>query len=133
MIAARIVACAVALVVAAWLGVQAVGAHGAGELLTLVLGGEGPLSPAQQARASTLIDRTARLNPDRRPEQLRGYVRLRDGDVRGAVAIFTKLTRQEAQNPEGWALLARAADRYDPALAARARSRLRELSPPVTR
>ena len=133
MIAARILGCGVALVIAAWLGIQAVGAHGANELVNLALAGEGPLTPAQQARASTLIARADRLNPDTRPEQIRGYVKLRDGDARGAVAIFTTLTREEPENPEGWALLARAAGGYDPGLAAKARSRLRELSPPVKR
>jgi predicted Zn-dependent protease len=133
MIAARILACGVALVIAAWLGLEAIGAHGSDELLKLALAGQGPLSPQQRERAQTLIARADRLNPDTRPEQIRGIVALRDGDVRGAVAIFARLTRTEPENPEGWALLARAAASYDPRLAASARSRVLELAPPVPR
>ena len=58
---------------------------------------------------------------------------VRTGDRPAAVATFTRLTEREPRNAELWALLARAAEGYDPALATRAVARARALSPPVTR
>jgi predicted Zn-dependent protease len=130
---ARLLFAALALLVAGWLGLQAIGAHAEQELIRLSLVGDGRLTAAQRDRAETLAARADRLNPDTRPEQLRGIVALRNGDPRGAAAIFEGVARGEPENPEAWLLLARAADAYDPALAARARSRFRELAPPLRR
>ena len=65
----------VAVAVAGWLGVQAVGAHGDAEVTRITLSERTP-SAQQRARASMLSDRMERLNPDERPEQLRGLVGL---------------------------------------------------------
>ena len=122
----------VAVAVAGWLGVQAVGAHGDAEVTRITLSERTP-SAQQRARASMLIDRMERLNPDERPEQLRGLVAYRAGDMRRATAIFAAITRREPENLQAWALLSRAAERYDPSLAATARERMAELAPPVRR
>ena len=129
---ARIAVAVAALVVAGWLGVEALGARADTELTRIVLSPH-DLTPAQQARARTLVARTARLNPDSRPDELRGILRLRAGDARGAGAAFAAIVREEPDNLGAWALLARAAGGYDPALAAAARARVRALAPPVTR
>ena len=45
--------------------------------------------------------------------------------------MLRRAVAAEPENLEAWALLARAARTEDPALAARARARQRELAPPV--
>jgi hypothetical protein len=129
---ARTTLAVAALVVAGWLAVEALGAHADAELTRIALSPTTPTA-AQQARARTLLARTARLNPDTRPDEVRGILRLRAGDLRGAAAAFRQIVRREPDNLGAWALLARAAAGYDPALAAAARSRVRALAPPVTR
>jgi hypothetical protein len=119
------------LVVAAWLAVLAVGARSQDEVRRIVFQPPGQLDNAERARALELIDRAERLSFDRRPEQYRAVLALRDGHARDAAALAARLTREEPENPEAWALLARAAASYDPALAVRARLRLRALVPPV--
>ena len=121
-----------ALAVAAWLGVQAVGAHGDAEVTRVTLSERTP-TLQERRRAARLIGRMERWNPDRRPEQLRGLLAYRAGDLRRATAIFGRVAREEPENLQAWAQLARAAERYDPSLAARARARARELAPPVER
>lgn len=129
-IAARGLVALAAVAIAVWLGVQAVGASGDAEVTRITLSEKTP--SAQQLRhAERLIDRMERWNPDKRPRQLRGLLAYRAGDPRRAAAIFLRIARDEPENLQAWALLSRAADRYDPSLAARARARLRELAPPV--
>ena len=128
--AARGLIALVAVAIAVWLGVQAVGASGDAEVTRITLAEKTP-SAAQQRHAARLIDRMERWNPDKRPQQLRGLLAYRAGDARRAGAIFLQIARDEPENLQAWALLSRAADRYDPSLAARARARMRELAPPV--
>ena len=122
----------VAVAIAAWLGVQAVGAHGDAEVTRITLSERAP-GADQRRRAELLIERMERLNPDTRPRQLRGLVAYRAGDMARATAIFERIARDEPENLQAWALLSRAAERYDPSLAATARARMRELAPPVER
>jgi predicted Zn-dependent protease len=129
---ARGVLAVTAVAIAGWLALQAVGAHGDAEVTRITLSERTPTAQ-ERARALELIDRMERLTPDRRPQQLRGLVAYRAGDMRRAAAIFHGLTRAEPENLQAWALLARAAERYDPSLAAKARARARELAPPVRR
>ena len=121
-----------AVAIAGWLGVQAVGAHGDAEVTRTTLSERTPTAQ-ERARALRLIARMERLNPDERPEQLRGLVAYRAGDMRRATAIFRGIVRDEPESLQAWALLARAAERYDPSLAAEARARMRVLAPPVRR
>jgi Flp pilus assembly protein TadD len=55
----------------------------------------------------------------------------RQGDFRGAVVAIQRVTRAEPENVEAWGLLASAAQRTNPALAAEASASARALSPPV--
>lgn len=119
-----------ALVIAGVLGVQALGARADVELTRLVLSPT-PLSAAQRARAAVLLERAGRLGLDTRTDIERATLRARAGDLRGAGDQYRAVVRREPQNIEAWALLAVAASRYDPALAASARSRVRALAPPV--
>jgi predicted Zn-dependent protease len=128
----RVLVAVAAVVIAGWLGVQAVGAHGDAEVTRITLSERTPTA-GQRARATQLIGRMERLNPDQRPEQLRGLVAYREGDLRRATAIFRGITRAEPENLQAWAQLARVAQDYDPSLAATARARARELAPPVRR
>jgi predicted Zn-dependent protease len=122
----------VAVAIAGWLGLQAVGARADADASRVLLAERTP-SAEQLTRATELIGRMERLNPDTRSRQLRGLVAYRRGDMRRAAAIFRALARDEPENLQAWALLARAAERYDPPLAATARSRIRALAPPVRR
>src|SRR5690242_6555102 len=124
---ARIPVAVLAVVAAGWLVVQALGAHADAEVSRIALSPK-PVTAAQQARGRTLVAREARLNPDTRPEVLRGLLRLRAGNARGAAAAFVSVVRREPDNLGAWALLARVAD---PAGAAQARARVRALAPPV--
>jgi predicted Zn-dependent protease len=121
-----------AVAIAAWLGVQADGARGEAEVARITLSEQAP-SAQQRRRALRLIERMERLNPDTRPRELRGLIAYRAGDLRRATAIFAELARDEPENLQAWALLSRAAERYDPSLAATARARMAELAPPVKR
>jgi len=121
-----------AVAIAAWLGVQAIGARADTEATRIVLAEKTPTA-AELRRADGLAARMARLNPDTRPQQLRGLVAYREGDMRRAGAIFEAMAREEPENLQAWALLARVAERYDPSLAATARRRVRALAPPVKR
>ena len=128
----RIALAVVALAAAAWLGIQAVGAHASAQLTDIAFA-PGKISGPEQQHAASLLDQAERLNPDTRPELFRGVLRLRANDVAGAERIFEAVTKKEPENLEAWALIARTATGYDPELAARARSRLRVLAPPVSR
>jgi Flp pilus assembly protein TadD len=131
-LAARIALGLVALLLAAWLAVEAIGADAETEVRSIAFAGTAP-SAAARARADTLLTRVERLNPDQRPELYRAVLQAREGDRRGALRTLQAATRAEPQNLEAWALLASAARGYDAPLAARATARARELAPPVRR
>jgi hypothetical protein len=127
---ARAILALAALALSAVLAVQALSARADVELTRLVLNPT-PLTAQQRARADVLLRRADRLSLDTRTDLERGTLRARADDARGAGAQFESVVRREPQNLEAWALLARAAERYDPALAATARARVRKLAPPV--
>ena len=129
---ARIALALVALVIAGWLAVEAIGAHAETQLRAIAFAGSAP-DRATRARADTLLARAERLNPDQRPELYRAVLQSREGDRRGALRTLAAVTRAEPENLEAWALLAEAARGYDAGLAARAAARSRELAPPVGR
>jgi len=83
------------------------------------------------SRADDLVRTDRRLNPDRRPDLYEAVVLGRSGRTREAIAVLERTVAAEPENLEAWALLAGAAKTEDPALAARARARQRELAPPV--
>ena len=91
-LAARGLIALVAVAIAVWLGVQAVGASGDAEVTRITLSEKTP-SAQQQRHAARLIDRMERWNPDKRPQQLRGLLAYRAGDARRAGAIFLQIAR----------------------------------------
>jgi predicted Zn-dependent protease len=122
---ARILLVVAALAAGGWLAVQERAAS-AEQGLTKIAFENGNLADAERLLAA---DR--RLNPDRRADLFEAVILGRQGDFRGAVTAIQRVTRAEPENIEAWGLLASAAKRTAPALAARARQRARELSPPV--
>ena len=84
-------------------------------------------------RASSYLVRAAQhtrsTGPELRLAQLDAF-RDRPHD---AVVRLRRVVRREPENHEAWVLLAQTARAVDPALAARALARARELSPPVGR
>ena len=123
--AVRVLLVVLALITGGWLVVQERAAS-AEEGLTKIAFENGNLADAQRLLAA---DR--RLNPDHRADLFEAVILGRHGDFRGAVTAIQRVTSAEPENIEAWGLLASAAKRTDPALAAQAQKRARELSPPV--
>src|SRR5215210_472227 len=120
-----------ALLAGGWLAVQERAARAESELEAIAFDPGGALGPGTVARAEALLRTDRRLNPDRRPDLYEAVVLGRAGRTPEAVAVLRRAVAAEPENLEAWALLARAARTEDPALAARARARQRELAPPV--
>lgn len=104
----RIVSVVAALVVAAWF---ALGVRESHELntVTSLLAGHPRLTAAQAARADALLSSAATLNPDRQEELDRGEVALAAGHLPAAQRIILQVAREEPDNIDVWADLARAA------------------------
>jgi predicted Zn-dependent protease len=122
---ARILLVLIALTAGGWLALQERAAS-AEQGLTKIAFEKGKLADAQRLLAA---DR--RLNPDHRADLFEAVILGRQGDFRGAVVAIQRVTSAEPENIEAWGLLASAAKRTDPALAAEAAAKARELSPPV--
>ena len=129
MIRALIVAAA--LLAGGWLAVQERAARAEVELQSIAFDPGGALGPETVARAEDLLRADRLLNPGRRPDLYEAVVLGRAGRTPEAIAVLRRTVAAEPENLEAWALLARAARTEDPALAARARARQRELAPPV--
>ena len=127
----RVLLVLLALLAGGWLVVQERAARAENELEAIAFDPGGALAPATVARTEDLLRADRRLNPDRRPDLYEAVVLGRAGRTREAIAVLRRTVAAEPQNLEAWALLARAARSEDPALAARARARQRELAPPV--
>jgi cytochrome c-type biogenesis protein CcmH/NrfG len=120
-----------ALLAGGWLAVQERAAHAESEIDEIAFGPGDTLGSGTVARAEELLRTDRRLNPDRRPDLYEAVVLGRAGRTREAISVLRRTVAAEPENLEAWALLARAARSEDPALAARARARQRELAPPV--
>ena len=120
-----------ALAAGGWLAVQERAAHAERELEAITFEPGGALGSGAVARAEDLLRSDRRLNPDRRPDLYEAVVLGRAGRGSEAIAVLRRTVAAEPENLEAWALIARAARTEDPALAARARARQRELAPPV--
>ncbi len=129
--AARALIVLLALVAGGWLAVQERAAGAEAELEAIAFDPGDALAPGAVARADDLLRTDRRLNPDRRPDLYEAVVLGRAGRTGEAIAILRRTVAAEPENLEAWGLLARAARMEDPALAARARARQRELAPPV--
>jgi hypothetical protein len=129
---ARFAVLVVAVVAIAWL---ATGLHAADlERRANAVGANQPgrFSVPKAEQASRYYERARSFNPDTRPILLEANLLsfFRAGNAR-AFRLAKEVTRREPANVTAWAIVAGLADRLDPPLAARARRRIRELSPPV--
>ena len=127
----RVLLVLLALLAGGWLVVQERAARAESELEAIAFDPGGAPGPEPVARAEDLLRADRLLNPDRRPDLYEAVVLGRAGRTREAIAVLRRTVAAEPENLEAWALLARAARTEDPALAARARARQRELAPPV--
>jgi predicted Zn-dependent protease len=126
----RVALIALALPVAAWLALSYHNAKLVADANAVVQQKKPPRP--QVERALRELDRAGRLNPDRSlPQAVRVVLYLRVGRLDLARFDLEKLLRDEPENAEAWLLLASLSQESDPARAAQARARLRELSPPV--
>jgi len=121
----RIAVAALALLCAGWLAVSFTAARAEDELRAATF------ATPDVARATKLADTASRFTPGVRRILYLGEIELRAGDARKAIALGRQAVGQEPENAEAWLLLTNAAAKADPALAARAAARLRELVPPV--
>jgi hypothetical protein len=132
MIALRTALVLLALAAGGWLAVQERAAHAQKELDAIAFGPPAKeRGAAELTRARPLLRANRRLNPDLRPDLDEAILLGRAGRDADAVAVLRRTVAAEPEYLEAWALLARAAQKVDPALAARARDRLRVLAPPV--
>jgi hypothetical protein len=126
----RAVLALVCVACAVWLFTGLAPVRDQAEAIKLVSGASKP-SPATVDRADALLRDAAASTASREPLLRRAELFLFAG--RNAEAAFDALAvvREEPENVEGWTVVAHAAGDDDPALAARARARIRVLSPRV--
>jgi predicted Zn-dependent protease len=125
----RILAAAVALLVAAWFAIgvrQAIDTDRA----AAIIAAQQYTTAARARHAESLLDDAAWLNPDRQIDVLRTQILLERGRELAARRVATSVTRAEPQNLEGWLWLAHASG-TDPALFYYALHRVRLLEPAV--
>jgi Flp pilus assembly protein TadD len=129
---ARVAVVIVALAAIAWLGT---GLHAVDlEQHGMAIGGRlaKRLSLSEALAAGRFYERARRFDPDTQPLLLEaGALRFFKEESAKALGLAREVTRREPENVSAWALVAILADRLDPRLAARARRRAGELSPPV--
>jgi predicted Zn-dependent protease len=124
---ARAALLALALAVGVWL---AIGLRSARyEAQADRIGGSGQLDEARFSEARDLYRRARAGNPGTDPERVEGLLLIVGGRPREAARVLREVVRREPQNSHAWSLLGTAAERFDPALARRARARVRALRP----
>jgi hypothetical protein len=126
---ARILAVGVALVMCGWF---VIGARQAIETdqSAAIIAAATPPSPAQAARASSLLRAAALLNPDRGVDLLRSELALRLGDSGRARKLALGVAQDEPANIDAWLAYGRASAHDEPAFA-RALRQIQALAPPV--
>jgi len=129
----RIAIVVLALAAAGFLVVVERSARAAAEIQRTALSASGTPTPRDIAAARDGLPAATRWTPDTDPIINLGVIYARAGQARPAGAQFAAVTRKEPENAQAWSLLAFAANRYDPDLAATARARARALEPPVPR
>ena len=127
--AARLVVGAVALVVLVWLGLGLRAALLEGEGAELAGSTPATTSAARLAEARDAYRRAREFNADSAPEVREAGLANFSGRRRDAMDLLREVTRREPENADAWILLAGIAGELDPALAARATERARELNP----
>lgn len=121
---------AAGLVVCLWFGLGALQTHDENDATALVQQPGSP-SPALTGHILSLLSTADTLNPDRNIALLRSQALSRAGRAAAAVSVARRVADAEPLNIDAWTVLAFAAQTVDPALAARARSRVLTLAPPV--
>jgi predicted Zn-dependent protease len=129
----RIAIVALSLVAAGFFVVVERSARAGADIQRTALSASGTPTPQDIAAARDTLAAAPRWTPDPDPVLNLGVIYARAGQARPAGAQFAAVTRKEPENAQAWSLLAFAADRYDPDLAATARARARALEPPVPR
>jgi hypothetical protein len=121
-------ACVIALSagMTAWLGVQLVEAERLDEANQIVFGTPGRLDAEGAGRAERLIDKDG-FGFRHRWQFLRAVLLQRTDRLPAAIRQLQAMVREEPANVEDWALLATISRERYPAIAARARARLRQL------
>jgi predicted Zn-dependent protease len=128
---ARIALIAVSLVAIAWL---ATGWRAARleSRASATVGDRSLAGTTRVNRASSLFERSRRFNPDTRPILLEaGLLLFVDSGRPRALRLIGDVLRREPDNVYAWNLLAQGPAGTNPALVARAKARVRVLSPPV--
>jgi predicted Zn-dependent protease len=98
---------ALAVVACAWFALAVRAAHDR-DRATAILSGQTPLTAAQAARAGSLLDAAAMLNPDTALDLERAEVALARNDEASAVRTILNVTNREPLNLEAWVALAQA-------------------------
>ena len=126
---ARIALGLLVIAVLAWVAIGLRNARLEADAAGLV--GSSPASASQErlAEARDAYLRAAELSPDTGPEVRAAGIANFTGEPREALGILRGVVDREPDNFDAWLLIASAADRLDPALAARARERVRSLNP----
>jgi hypothetical protein len=128
---ARIVLAAAAVALAAWFGVTLHWYHLQSSASSAILAAGPRPSPASVDRAVALLKRAEDHNPDVRPH-IGEAISLRfGGHFREAAAVAASVLREEPDNIQAAVALVGYLRAYDPAAAAVAARRVRELAPPV--
>jgi hypothetical protein len=130
MAAARVALVVLALGASAWF---ALGFYQAREQTRAsdLIQSPGTPSPATTAEILRLLDRAGTLNPDRAVAVLRSQAQLRAGDPAAARRTVEGVLRDEPKDIDAWVIFGFAAEHQDPAAAALARARERQLDPLV--
>jgi predicted Zn-dependent protease len=115
---------------AAWLVAGLAPVRDQAAALSLVSGRRAP-SPSTVDRADQLLREAAAATRSPEPDLRRAELFLVLRRDAAAARLASGVVHDEPDNREGWVVLAQATAASDPALAARARARLRALSPPV--
>lgn len=115
---------------AAWLFAGLAPVRDQAAAVELVSGPAKP-SPATVDRADELLRDAAAASRSREPDLRRAELFLFAGRNAAAARAALGVVREEPDNVEGWTVLSHAAAADDPALTARARARIRVLSPRV--
>jgi predicted Zn-dependent protease len=107
MLFARAALALAAAVICAWFAVGIRQARDTSRA-SAVINSSASITPADRAHAGSLLKAAGWLNPDRQVDILRGQLASFTGDVPGAVAILSRVTRSEPTNLQAWAALATA-------------------------
>lgn len=129
--AARVGLALLATAAVVWLAVLLHGAALRDDGQEIALRDPKTLSGAEVNRAVSLLRRARAHTPDTEPLLDEAALLVRVGQMRRARPPLEELLRREPENLQAWAVLALATRTTDPARAAQARARMRELAPDV--